>query len=284
MTIREAINIGAKTLSSASDKRHLSPVLDSEVLLCFVIKKDKAQILAHGERTITATQKRKFTTLIRKRAEGVPVAYLTGTKEFFGLEFLVNHRVLIPRPETECMVEELIKRLPKSQAKILDVGTGSGCVVISLAKNLPNNRYFASDLSPKALALAKKNARSHKAAITFRRSDLLESWKNQAFDVIAANLPYGWEAWTNARLAEGLKFEPKEALFAPGKGLGLIEKLLGQIKKRKGKPALIALEFDPRQTIQIEKLAGKQLPDFDLQVFKDLSGKDRFCLLSRKLF
>jgi release factor glutamine methyltransferase len=170
--------------------------------------------------------------------------------------------------------------------KILDVGTGSGCIIVSLAKRTrpkQSFQFFASDVSLSALTVAKKNAKKHRVKVTFKRSDLLSGWKTQNFDVIIANLPYGWKAWKNNSSAEtqGLRYEPKNALIAEDQGLALIKKLVDQIAGQKKRPILVALEFDPRQIKRIKNLASK-LPGFRTEVLSDLSGKPRFAFLVRK--
>ncbi|MBI4049264.1 MAG: peptide chain release factor N(5)-glutamine methyltransferase [Candidatus Doudnabacteria bacterium] len=247
MTIRESLKLHA----------------DAAVLLSFVLKKDKAFLFFYPEKTLTKNQKRKFLSLIKKRKAGWPVAYLTGEKEFYGLKFFVNRNVLIPRPETEGLVELLLSEIKDQRSlSILDLGTGSGCIIISLAKTLETNpssglwppspigrrklqtnpkrtelpsphgrgdggeglEFFASDLSTNALSVAKKNARRHKVRIAFKHGDLLKPWKRQRFDIIVANLPY------LAKLEDpSTKFEPKKALIAKRQGLALIEKLFKQI-------------------------------------------------------
>ncbi|MBI2607266.1 MAG: peptide chain release factor N(5)-glutamine methyltransferase [Candidatus Doudnabacteria bacterium] len=324
---------------------------DAAILLGFVLKKDPAYrqtgkvfLFSHPEKQLTRKQTKKFDRLIKSRQEGVPLAYLTGEKEFFGLKFFVNKKVLIPRPETETLVEIILnkirgrpykKRSPIIEPlKILDLGTGSGNIIVSIARNVmtkPAYRtdrqshlrdrhalrardrflFFASDISKRALAVAKKNARRHQVSakggkITFKQGSLLEPWKNQGFDIIVANLPYGWKEWKNNTSAEtvGLKFEPQNALFTKKNGLAIYEKFFEQIAKyynppqsplilrgdetastpplkiRGGRgellPKLIALEFDPRQLQQIKKLAEKFLPAYEIQISKDLSGRPRF--------
>lgn len=284
MTVREALAYGTKQLTA--DGRHLSPVLDSEVLLSFVTGMTKAELYAEPKRVLALRQIKKYKELIRKRSEDQPIAYLTGKKEFCGLEFAVNPSVLIPRPETETLVETLAERLnERRRLKIADIGTGSGCIVISLAVKLPGNQYFASDISAESLTTARQNAKTHQVNIIFKRSDLLSAWKKRKIDVIIANLPYGWKAWKNNTTAEtaGLKYEPKEALFAEEKGLKVIRQLLEQLSERR-EIKLIALEHDPRQHRAIKKLAEMILPAYRKESISDLTGKKRFLLLAQKSF
>jgi release factor glutamine methyltransferase len=252
------------------------------------------------------------------------MAYLTKEKEFFNLKLIINKNVLIPRPETETLVETVLKKInnSKSRLKILDIGTGSGNIIISLAKALKrtdiarsettrqskkkiassafdgpteatNFEFFASDISKRALVVAKRNAKFHKVKIKFKQGSLLVPWKKERFDVIMANLPYGWRAWKNNICAEtiGLKFEPQSALYTKKQGLELIEKLFQQISHlrevrsddratKQSLPKYIILEFDPRQKNQIKKLAEKYLPAYECKIIFDLSYQARFLSLS----
>ncbi|MGE5298178.1 MAG: peptide chain release factor N(5)-glutamine methyltransferase, partial [Acidobacteriaceae bacterium] len=287
MTIKELLNFGAKRLKSKST----SPQLDSEVLLSFVLNKPKSFLFANPKLSPTKRSVSKFLSALERRALGEPVAYLTGAKEFMGMKFKVSKSVLIPRPETESMVEELIRTLHgQKNLMILDIGTGSGCIIIALAKNLPGNTFFASDITKASLAVARKNGKAAGTKIIFKQGSLLAPWKQKSFDVIIANLPYlpavasakagGWKAWKNntSTATSGLKFEPKEALFTGENGLQLIESLLSQLSNR-SKTRLVVLEFDPRQALKIKKLANKYLPTNKITLFKDLYGKLRFALI-----
>jgi release factor glutamine methyltransferase len=265
----------AEILKSASKK--LKSTLDAEVLLCHVLDKPKEYIYSNPEKQIQSIQEKKYSQLVSRRQLGWPAAYLTGKKEFFGRQFKINRHVLVPRPETETLVEFVLEEIKsKHVLKILDIGTGSGNIIISLAKHLGSRHlYFASDVSKKSLAVAKKNAAIHKTHITFRTGNLLTPWKDQKFDIIIANLPYGWKQWKNNTSAEtvGLKFEPKKALFTKNHGLFLIDKFLKQVNRNR--PPLIFLEFDPRQTSSLKKIIMKYFPESEIEIFRDLAGKNR---------
>lgn len=299
MTIRELLNFAIKKIKSTS------PQLDAEVLLAFVLEKPREYLFTDYGLQITDYQKKKFLSLINKRKKGWPVAYLTHHKEFFGLDFYVDRNVLIPRPETEGLVElslaaikDLELRIKRKKISILDIGTGSGCIAISLAvaetfrfpfygglkTSATRNQYFASDISAEALRMARKNARAHKVKISFKRGDLLHPWKNQPLDIIIANLPYGWKAWKNNTTTEtiGLEFEPAQALFTSEQGLSLIKRLLAQIAQRSDLPRYIFLEFDPRQKPLIKKLAKKLLPAYEIKIARDLAGRARYARLAKK--
>jgi len=300
-------NIKSLLTSAASSLRRTSPSapLDAEILLSHAIRKPKEFLYSHPESELTKKQISDFQSLISQRKKGIPVAYLTNHKEFFGLDFYVDNRVLIPRPETEILVEEVIKKIspparlafaPAKRARggdrpsgaraegvgVVDIGTGSGCIAITLAKYFPRLKIYATDISEPALAVARKNAARHRAKIIFTKGNLLAPLKNKKIDVLVSNLPYGWRAWKNNTSVEtkGLSFEPAVSLFTEEKGLKLYRQLFEQIKGLKNKPKLVALEFDPRQTTELKKLAKKYLPAYKLEIKKDLAGLNRVLILT----
>lgn len=266
-----------------------NPLLEAEILLSAILKKPYEFILTHAERKITKAQAIKYQRLLKRRFKGEPIAYLTGHKEFYGLNFMVNKNVLIPRPETELMIEEALKLVAggSPRATIIDIGTGSGCVIITLAKML-NHNFTAIDISPQVLTVAKKNAKAHgvNKKIKFIQGDLLRPMikKIKSPFIILANLPYGWPAWKNncSLNTVGLKFEPKIAIFTDKQGLGLYEKLFKQIKAFIPQSAIghVLCEFDPRQTVKIKRLIKRELPDSSYQIKKDLSGLNRLAIIT----
>ncbi len=270
MIVRELINQAVKQLKNKST----SPLLDAEVLLTFVWKKSKEYLAANFTESVPQPVEQQFQKLIDKRAKNWPVAYLTGEKYFHGLKFKVNPNVLIPRPVTEQLVDWVLEKLKiiNYKLKILDVGTGSGCIIISIAKNSHGHKFFASDISAKALAVAKQNSRFHKTKITFKQGSLLKPWKNQRFDIIIANLPY-----LPKRTDASTKFEPTQALVAKQQGLALIEKLFQQIIDTR----LILLEIGHNQGQAIKKLAKRYLPAYRIQVIKDFTNRTRYAILER---
>jgi release factor glutamine methyltransferase len=275
MTISDAINFGFKKLNNST-----SPHLDAEVLLCFVLKKDKAFIFSHPKYVLPKQQSLKFTNLIKKAQKGIPIAYLVGHKEFFGLDFAVSRNTLIPRPETEILVETIMARnlLIGKRFNILDIGTGSGAIIISLAKFLNNNKFkfYASDISSSALQIARKNANKHKVRIAFKQGSLLEPWKSHSLNLIVANLPY-----LTAQSDRSIRFEPTQALIAGNKGLALFEQLFKQISELTKKPHSIILEIGSDQKNKIKKLAKKVLPEYKVDFISDLSKRVRVAVLDR---
>jgi release factor glutamine methyltransferase len=286
MKIKELIQFGKEKLENIESRD-----LDILVLLGFVIKKDKAWILANGNERIGYLKVLKFKSLIKRRQKNEPVAYLTGIKEFYGNIFKVNKNVLIPRPETEVLVEEVLDVLknkkdsevfwsPSKMGRVLEIGAGSGAIIISLAKELENIKFLASDVSGRALKIARKNAKLNKVEnkIEFVKSDLLEKIKENEIDVVIANLPYVL-AKDKGKLQKDLEYEPQDAIYAEQNGLELIEKLLVQIGDLEHKPKYIFLEFDPRQTEDLKKMIKNILGDVVIEVKKDLAGMDRVVVI-----
>lgn len=224
--LKKWLSWGGKKLKNKSK----TPDLDALLLLSSVLKKPKEFILAHPDSILKSNLKDKFKNLIYKRQKHIPVAYLLNKKEFFGYTFYVNKDVLIPRPETEKIVEKalsfIIKR-PRKKWKILDLGTGSGCIAVALAKELEKRKIdfkiVASDISEKALKIAKLNSAKNKTRnIVFKKSDLFKNINNK-FDLILANLPY----LKKTEIKKELEFEPQIAL----RDKGQIKKLLKQGNK-----------------------------------------------------
>jgi release factor glutamine methyltransferase len=273
MTIREILNLAQNRLKTKST----SPHLDAEVLLSHVLDKSKEYILLNPEKELSVKAEKQFKILLSRRAAGWPVPYLTNHREFFGLDFYVDKNVLIPRPETEELVDLVLQQIKGSPLKILDVGTGSGCIIISLAKNKPQNKYFASDISEHALKVAQKNTKTHKVNITFKRSDLLSNWSKQPFDTIVANLPY-----LAKETDPSTKFEPRRALVAEKLGLNLIEKLLKQVSTLESLPSSLFLEIGHDQGSKIKNLTTKLLPGYETKILRDLSKRIRFAVLVKK--
>lgn len=276
MTIREILK---KSEQKIKNKKIASASLDAEVLLSFVLKKPRSYLYIWPDKTITKKQETRFRRLVACRLKGEPIAYLIKNKEFYGLNFYVDKNALIPRPETECLVEEILKYLRianrKSRIAIADIGTGSGCLAITLKKYYPKAKIYASDISETALAVAKKNAKNHKIKIFFKQGNLLEPFKKTKFDIIVSNLPY---LTPQQMKNKTIQAEPRSALFGGKDGLTYYQELLNQIKRCKHKP-LIFLEIDPGQTKAIKKIIGKNLPDVSGEIKKDLAGKDRVVII-----
>ena len=227
--------------------------LDAELLLLFVIdQNDRAYIAAHPEYRLTKEDETMLNRLVELRQQGMPVAYILGQKEFYGRKFYVNQHVLIPRSDSEVIIE-IAKKLKPAPKKILDVGTGSGILGITLSLEFPLARVSAIDVSQSALFVASKNAINLKARVDFLESDLLAGLpKKEKFDLIVANLPYvdiSWP-WRSKELA----WEPGVALYAGDGGLELIKKFMHQAR---GRARYIILECDTCQHKYMVNFAKK---------------------------
>lgn len=234
MTIGDAIAWGAELLDE-SDAPVPNSRADATLLLRFVLDIPHAELLAYRERPLTRAQTERFNALIQERRKGRPIQYITGVQEFFGLEFRVTPDVLIPRPETEHVVEAAIERLKDHAApRIADIGTGSGCIAVALAHALPQAEIVTLDISEAALSIAKENARRNgvESRIRFMQSDLLAAVAGASaadfFDAIVSNPPYVAESERKTLSPEVRDFEPSVALFAGPSGLEFYERLIVQ--------------------------------------------------------
>lgn len=227
--------------------------LDSQILLSFVLQKPKEWLLAHDETLLNSKNFSKLEELAKRRSEHEPIAYITNQKEFYGRNFYISPDVLIPRPETEQLVEYCLNYPAR---RIVDIGTGSGCIAITLKLEDPKLDIVASDISDSAIKIAQKNWRKLKSknqSIKFIKSNLLDNIPNK-FDVIVANLPYLDETW---QTSVETKYEPPQALFAKDSGILLIKKLLKTAPKNLNNNGIIILELDPRSVEQIKKYCKK---------------------------
>ncbi len=286
MNIKQTLQKGFEKLQKAGIP---SARLDAEVILSFVLGKPKEFLYTHSDAPLTNFQLLTFNFQLARRARHYPVAYITKNKEFFNLNFYVDENVLIPRPETELLIEETLKLTQKwpdrALIRLAEIGTGSGCVTISLAKNLTKIRICATDISSAALKIAKRNARRHKvlSKIKFYQGNLLEPIKNKKFDLIIANLPYLDANLKNllaSCFSKSLKYEPQIALTAGKQGLDCFELFFQQVKNLKHKPKYILLEIGSGQAKQVTSLAKRFLSNVQIQISKDLAGKNRVIKMS----
>jgi release factor glutamine methyltransferase len=218
-----------------------SPRLNAEVLLMFSLNVDRAYLYAHSDRELTPEEISRYQEALDLRSQGVPSQYITGHQEFWGLDLIVTPAVLIPRPETEHVVEttlELVRSQKIERPKIVDVGTGSGCIALALAHELPNADIHAEDVSPAALEIARANAARLQLSerVHFDESDLLSVFNQQSksdsqeslFDFVVSNPPYVGECEADKVQREVKKFEPKIAVFGGYEGVDIIRRLIPQ--------------------------------------------------------
>jgi release factor glutamine methyltransferase len=274
MTLREAL-----TEASVSIERR-----DAETMLAHLLERDRAWLLAYPEAELTPTQLAQFCAMVSRRAAREPLQYITGVQEFFGLPLRVTPDTLIPRPETEHLVEAVIAWAASqpptiSRLRILDVGTGSGAIAIALAKQLPDVEISASDISVAALAVARENAARQRARIHFVASDLLAAFaEHPLFDAVVANPPYVPDIDSAMLQAEVRDFEPRVALFGGMDGLDLYRRLIPQAHTALRPGGLLAMEFGfGQQEPLTELLEGWQ----DVRFEEDYAGIPRIALAQR---
>ncbi|MGC2196142.1 MAG: peptide chain release factor N(5)-glutamine methyltransferase [Terriglobales bacterium] len=236
MPLREALQSATARLTI---ERVPSPRLNAETLLMFTLNCDRAHLYAHPERELTKEEQSRYDEALAQRSKGVPAQYITGHQEFWGLDLIVSPAVLIPRPETEHLIETVLPLARAMKApRIADVGTGSGAIALALARELPNAEIHATDISPAALEIAEANAarlqlefrtsNEHppERRIFFHDTDLLRGLEENAFDIIVSNPPYVGESEEDEVQLEVRKFEPRNAVFAGPTGLEVIRNLV----------------------------------------------------------
>lgn len=255
-----------------------SPRLDAECLLAHALGSDRLRLYLDFDKPVEAAERARFRELVQRRAdERVPVAQLTGRKEFWSLSFEVTPEVLIPRPETETLVAWLLDALPdrETELDVLDVGTGSGAIAVALASELPKARFTATDVSPAALALAERNALAHGVAdrIRFVPGDGFAPVAGRRFDAVLANPPYVAER-DAAGLAPELRHEPRGALFGGPDGTGLLRRFAAEVGGHLAPGGRAAFEVGSDQAGSVAAwLAAGGLRD--VEVRRDLAGRQR---------
>ena len=278
-TVRSALRDGMVQLAAANTPSH---ALAAELLLMHATGRDRAWIYAHPEAELDEQRAKIFFALIARRASGVPTQYLTGRQEFWGLEFEVTPAVLIPRPETEHVIEVALERLDeRSGAKrdewlrIADVGTGSGCIAVALAKELSNARIVATDISAEALKIAMRNAEKHgvNQRVRFVQCDLLESaeCESQAFDLVVSNPPYVARAEENELAREVREHEPHTAIFGGATGTEIYGRLIAQASERLRPGRLLVMEIGYGASEGVRAMLDVDSWT-DIRVTKDLAG------------
>lgn len=277
-SLREALRWGEQTLArSALD----STRLDAEVLLTHVLGITRAQLHAHPQSQLSSVELTRYRQLIERRAQREPVAYIVGHKEFYGLDLFVDNRVLIPRPETELLVEKAIQ-ISQRQSVVADVGTGSGAIAISLAVHLPHVLVYATDASPGALEVATRNCRRHgvEERVRLLQSHLLEPLP-EPVDLIVANLPYVSQAELAQLPPEISLYEPREALNGGPDGLDHIRRLLAQAEGHLKPNGVVLLEIGATQGQAVVALARRHFPAARVEIVRDYAGLDRVVMVSR---
>ena len=269
MTYREAVEFGTKCLTDAGVP---DAALDAWYLLQMVCKIERSYYYVHGEEDITQDAQKEYEIAVQKRAEHIPLQYIIGEQEFMGLRFKVNSNVLIPRQDTETLVEQVLK-IVKPGMKVLDLCTGSGCVLISVLKNAPELTGMGSDISKTALLVAKENAKLHEVDAEWVRSDLFDNI-TETFDVIMANPPYILTGEILSLMPEVRDFEPENALDGGADGLDFYRKIAGQVKDYLNPGGYVYMEIGYDQGEAVSELM-RNAGFTEVEVIKDLARNDR---------
>lgn len=272
MQIQEILKLARSRLQHSD-----TAVLDAEILLAHVLNKSREYLLGWPETELSASQERDFQQVLQRRVEGQPIAYLTGRKAFWDFELSISPEVLIPRPETELLVELALDLLPEQTVQLADLGTGSGAIALALGRERPQWEITATDSSAPALEVARRNALTLQVQnINFELSDWCAAISARLFDAIVSNPPY--IAQDDAHLTQGdLRFEPAAALVADDQGLADIQVIIRQARQVLVPDGLIMLEHGFQQGAAVRHLL-QQSGYNAIQTRKDLAGLDRVSL------
>lgn len=269
LTIKENLEYAIKKLKE-NDIEECS--LKAKLLLSYVLIKPKEFLIINQEKKLSEEEQEKFYRLLEQMIDNVPLQYLVNKQEFYGIEFFINENVLIPQPDTEILVEEVINISNRENKKeILDMCTGSGAIAIALSKNIKNANIIATDISDKALEIAKKNDKENK--INFIKSDMFENLKNKKFDVIVSNPPY-IKTDIIKTLSKEVQKEPMLALDGGKDGLNFYRIIINNADKHLNSNGYLCLEIGDDQKEEIIQLL-KQKKYKEIYSKKDLSGNDR---------
>lgn len=255
-----------------------SPRLNAELLMMFVLGSDRAYLYAHPERPLTSEEQSRYDDVTRERACGCPTQYITGHQEFWGLDLIVTPAVLIPRPETEHVVETVLalvqQRDPEEKLRLIDVGTGTGCIALALASELPGGDIHACDISEQALEIACINAARLRLdhQVQLRRSDLLSVYVGEQFDFVVCNPPYVGESEADKVQKQVREFEPKMAVFSGHEGMDIYKRLIPQARAVLNPGGWLVMEIG----FSTEEKVKALLTDWvEIQTTADLQGIPR---------
>ncbi|MBN2039569.1 MAG: peptide chain release factor N(5)-glutamine methyltransferase [Spirochaetes bacterium] len=275
MNISEAIKFAANQFENAGIT---TPVLDAQILLSQILQSERYKLLTNPGKKISAFNLISFNKFINRRLKGEPIAYITGKKEFYSIDFKITKDVLIPRPDTERIVEYAeINALTGS--KVLDIGTGSGAIAIALKKTRPDLTVFACDISKKALKVARQNAENiiGNNAVAFVKSDLFQAYKGMKFDMILSNPPYLNRSEKDTFQKE-IFFEPGKALYANNKGREILLKIISETKNYLNRRGSLILEFGNNQDEYVRDTGLKY--GFKVTILKDYTEFPRYAVLN----
>ena len=246
--------------------------LENRILLCHALAITRVGLITQSERTLTEAEAASLNALVARRQHGEPIAYIVGKREFFGLDFLVNEAVLIPRPDTELLVELALERLPP-RGRALDMGTGSGAIAVAIAHSLPGATVTALDVSEAALQVARANAAANGATVRFLHSDWFAALGGETFDLIASNPPY--IAASDVHLSQGdLRFEPVGALTDRADGLSALRIIGAGARSHLVPQGWLLMEHGYDQADQVRHMLS-ELGYGNVQSWRDLAGIER---------
>jgi release factor glutamine methyltransferase len=281
VTLKDAFTSAIDRLTAAQVG---SPRMNAELLLMFALGCNRAYLFAHPERELTTEEQARLEDSLSQRARGVPAQYITGHQEFWGMDLVVSPAVLIPRPETEHVIETVLQLTnqnnggraspPATPTLIVDVGTGSGCIALALAKELAHAEIHATDISAGALEVAHANAARHQfeSRIHFHQTDLLHGLDPGSFDFVVSNPPYVGESEADEVQLEVRKFEPRNAVFAGPTGLEVIERLIPQARATLRPGGWLVIEISGSIVDRVKHLLSQWQK---VQITNDLQGIPR---------
>lgn len=291
-TVGRALNAATQRLQAGENE---TPQLDAQVILAHVLGQTRSWLFAHHDYKLSSDEAKRYTDLIVRRINHEPVAYLIGRREFYGLDFYVDQRVLIPRPETELLVDAVLGQLemrtedlaPGDRLRVLDVGTGCGAIALAVAANSPGVDVYATDLSSDAIEVARLNIRrlDARCQVKLLHGDLLTPFRHKVdanrVDIIAANLPYIDSQEYKSLAPDVLNYEPQLALEAGPQGLDAISRLLEQAPQHIRPGGVIFLEIGADQGDLVLSLASARVPQARLiSLRQDYNGRDRLVTIA----
>jgi release factor glutamine methyltransferase len=287
VTVREALE---NAVSLLGEREYTNPSLDSMLLLSYVLEKDKTYIYLNLDKDISEDELERFYHIVRIRAKGYPLQYILKTQEFMGLEFYVEEGVLIPRPDTEILVEKIIdickeRYSERDRVRILEIGSGSGAIAVSLAHYIENAKVYSVDIDETPLSVAKRNADMNgvNSRVSFILGDVFEPLKNldcREFDIIVSNPPYIKRAEIESLQLEVSTFEPKLALDGGEDGLYFYRKITEESGEHLAKGGLLAFEIGYDQAKDVEIMMKSKYKD--IEIIKDYGGNDRVIIGYKK--
>lgn len=279
MTVKEQLKQAVKELKAIPIDE---PESSAEFLLRHVLAMERAKFYANPNRRLSNREIEDYRKLIERRLKHEPVWQIIGKVEFWDLDFFITSNVLIPRPETEFLVEKVLLSVKKDEnLKVLDIGTGAGPIIITLAKEMKRGSFYGSDISKEALKIAFKNAKASgvEDRVKFQVGSLFDPWKGQKFDIITANLPYIPHEDLPGLTVEIHHYEPRIALDGGNGGLVIYDKFLKELPNHLNEDGMVFCEIGKNQGKLFTNIVQKYLPNTKCMIFSDLAGFDRIAVI-----